>query len=172
MPRSYRPVLRSARPDVRPLRPVRPDPNPTRPRRLTSLVALAWFAALTLTPPACAADLTVVVNNVKTSDGALMIALFAAEADYPDRALRSLQMPATAPQSRIHLSDLPPGSYAIRMYHDRNGNGRLDSNLLGIPKEPYGFSGRSGLRIGPPGWDEAHFALPDAGAAIDIHLND
>lgn len=151
---------------------LRPDARRARSAHLTVLLTMAAWGTAALLSPASAADLTVVVNNVQPSDGPLMIALYAAEADYPDRALRSLQMPATAPQSRIRVPDLPAGSYAIRMYHDRNGNGRLDSNLLGIPKEPYGFSGKPGQRIGPPGWADAHFMLPEVGTAIDINLND
>lgn len=33
------------------------------------------------------------------------------------------------------LDALPFGSYAIGCVHDENGNGKLDTNLLGIPRE-------------------------------------
>jgi len=40
----------------------------------------------------------------------------------------------------LEIADLPHGQYAIAVYHDVNGNGKLDKNLLGIPSEPYAFS--------------------------------
>jgi hypothetical protein len=50
---------------------------------------------------------------------------------------------------------LAPGRYALRVFADENGNGKLDSNLMGLPIERYGFSKRrqgqprgAGLRRG------------------------
>jgi uncharacterized protein (DUF2141 family) len=35
---------------------------------------------------------------------------------------------------------VPHGEYAIAVFVDVNGNGKMDKNFLGIPKEQYGFS--------------------------------
>ncbi len=40
-----------------------------------------------------------------------------------------------------HIFYIKPGNYAIGVIHDENNNGVLDFNILGIPKEDYGFSG-------------------------------
>lgn len=53
---------------------------------------------------------------------------------------------------RVVVSKLPEGKYAILAYCDKNANGKLDENLLGVPKEPYGFSN------GKPGKYELSFA--------------
>jgi len=37
--------------------------------------------------------------------------------------------------------DAARGSYAIVAIHDENANGKLDKNVLGVPKEGYGASG-------------------------------
>lgn len=55
--------------------------------------------------------------------------------------------------------DLPYGNYAIAVYHDKNTNGELDTNLLGIPKEAYGFSNNARGRFGPASWSDAHFTI-------------
>jgi uncharacterized protein (DUF2141 family) len=34
---------------------------------------------------------------------------------------------------------IKPGKYAIAVIHDENCNGKLDTNMFGIPKEGYGF---------------------------------
>jgi uncharacterized protein (DUF2141 family) len=56
---------------------------------------------------------------------------------------------------------LPAGTYALRVMHDRNGNQTLDSNLVGMPTEPWGFSNNAAGSFGPPGWDDARFELGD-----------
>ncbi len=34
------------------------------------------------------------------------------------------------------FKDLQPGAYAVLVTHDENGNGTLDSNMIGMPVEP------------------------------------
>ena len=42
---------------------------------------------------------------------------------------------------------------------DLNKNKKLDTNFLGIPKEPYGFSNEKKGRFGPPKFKEVSFKL-------------
>jgi uncharacterized protein (DUF2141 family) len=44
--------------------------------------------------------------------------------------------------AHIKLPALEPGEYMISVFHDNNKNGKMDYNLLGKPKEGYGFSGK------------------------------
>ncbi len=44
-------------------------------------------------------------------------------------------------QARCDFEDISPGTYALAVIHDENGNGKLDTNWVGIPTEGYGFSG-------------------------------
>lgn len=50
---------------------------------------------------------------------------------------------------------LPYGSYAISVHHDNNANGKMDSNFIGIPKEPVGLSNGHVPRFGPPKFSKA-----------------
>jgi len=65
---------------------------------------------------------------------------------------------------------LPPGRYAVSVYQDVNGNGRLDHNFLGIPKEPVGASENPKPRMGPPRFDECAFAMGATDKTIEISL--
>jgi len=67
--------------------------------------------------------------------------------------------------------DLASGSYAIMVFHDVNSNDKLDTNLLGMPKEPWGGSLQGKSVFGAPGWNDTKFELTDAGKSIDIMLN-
>ena len=54
---------------------------------------------------------------------------------------------------------LPPGEYAITVFFDHNKNGKLDTNLIGIPKEPMGLSNNARAKYGPPKYEDAVFSL-------------
>ena len=66
--------------------------------------------------------------------------------------------------------DVPFGSYAVQTYHDENGNGRLDRNVLGIPSEPYGFSNNARAATRAPTYSEAEFRLKVAAMTIEIRV--
>lgn len=67
------------------------------------------------------------------------------------------------------FKDLVPGAYAVLVTHDENGNGKLDSNMIGMPIEAYGFSNNPNV-MRKPTWDEARFDIGAQDAAIDITL--
>ncbi|MEH6592802.1 MAG: DUF2141 domain-containing protein [Halioglobus sp.] len=58
--------------------------------------------------------------------------------------------------TQLHL---PPGQYAISIYHDSNDNGELDTNFIGIPKEPVALSNNARPKFGPPKYEDAVFTL-------------
>ena len=59
------------------------------------------------------------------------------------------------------FTGLPAGSYAVAVYHDENGNEELDTNLLGIPREGFAFSGDARGFAGPPSFDDAAVEVVD-----------
>jgi uncharacterized protein (DUF2141 family) len=75
----------------------------------------------------------------------------------------------TGPQVRLIFPELAPGDYAVKLYHDENRNGELDSNMLGIPSEGYGFS-RYTQELGEPGFEDARFTVK-GDTRIEITLN-
>ncbi len=64
---------------------------------------------------------------------------------------------------------LQPGTYAVRLMHDENDNGKLDRNLVGMPTEGYGFSNNPRVMRAAT-FEEASFELPQEGADIRIVL--
>ena len=57
----------------------------------------------------------------------------------------------------LELEDIDPGQYAISIFHDKNKNGLLDKNPLGIPIEIYGFSNNARRRFSAPSFQECAF---------------
>jgi uncharacterized protein (DUF2141 family) len=52
--------------------------------------------------------------------------------------------------ARGELKDVPPGKYAIACFHDANSDGKLNTNLMKVPVEDYGFSNDARGTFGPP----------------------
>ena len=50
--------------------------------------------------------------------------------------------------------ELPLGEYAISIFHDSNGNGELDTNFIGLPKEPVALSNNAKAKFGPPKYED------------------
>jgi uncharacterized protein (DUF2141 family) len=135
--------------------------------------------ALALTPaPRTFADaalgkLVVEVSGLRSDQGQLLLRLFTSEDGFPtdgSKALRQLKQPIAGRKVRFELSGLALGSYAVACVHDENGDGKLDKNLLGIPKEGVGASNDAKGRMGPPKWQDARFDFKQDGAAIKIHV--
>jgi uncharacterized protein (DUF2141 family) len=59
------------------------------------------------------------------------------------------------------FEDVPPGEYAVAVFHDENGNNDLDRNFLGIPSEGTGASNDARGFMGPPPYDGARFQFPE-----------
>lgn len=129
------------------------------------MIKLHWlaaaFAAITLAPAVHALDLTIEVANAKVQGGTLYASLHADETGWmqTDRARASQRVEVNGERVRIVYTGLPAGRYAVTMYHDENGNGQLDKNMMGIPRERVGFSRDARGRMGPPSF---------ADAAIDV----
>lgn len=125
---------------------------------------LALAAALTAAP-AFAADLTVAFPSA-APQGQIMVAVFNSEANYggEGQPAQVAMLDAAAGQTSITFDGLPDGDYAVRAFHDLNGDGKMNTNPFGMPVEPYAFSNNARGNMGPAGWDRAHFAVSGATA--------
>ena len=57
------------------------------------------------------------------------------------------------------MTDVPHGTYAVRLYHDEDDDGELDTNLFGVPQEAFGFSNNARGSMGPPDFRKAAVVL-------------
>ncbi len=71
----------------------------------------------------------------------------------------------------IELDSLKFGEYAVKTFHDKNKNGKLDLNFLGIPTEDYGYSNNARSWFGPPSWDKAKFLFNQKEMKIEIKVD-
>lgn len=121
---------------------------------------------------ASAETLNVQVIGLHNEVGTVRMALFAARRGFPKEefatALRVIDISADG--GRTTFSDLPAGRYAIAVYHDENGNDKLDANLFGIPTEGYGFSNNARGTLAAPGFNAAAFSITGSNTTQTISI--
>ena len=115
--------------------------------------------------------LTVQVVGVSSDTGNIMLAVYDKADGFlkEGMAIMGISTKAVSGITELHIDDLPEGQYALAIYHDENGNEELDTNWLGIPKEPIGFSNSKMKTFGPPKFKECAF-LFKADKLIQIDL--
>ena len=142
-------------------------------RTQTNLIAAAFvLAGIIGTSQANAATLTVKITGISEAVGKMAVKLVASADAYDGKAKASaaqmLPVASTEPMT-LTFPDLAPGTYAVLVMQDENGNGSLDSNILGIPKEGYGFSNNPNV-MRKPNFDEVKFEVTASDKAIEIEI--
>lgn len=121
------------------------------------------FMSLLITEAALAASVKFNVTQTMNKKGKIYMAIFDDARYFPDnstRAVVSKIVEVTAAESSKEVFvELPAGHYAISFFLDENGNGKMDKNLVGIPKERFGFSNNPRILTGPPNFGEAEIEV-------------
>lgn len=68
----------------------------------------------------------------------------------------------------VTFDHVPFGTYAASVFIDTNANRKMDTNFMGVPKEPYAFSNNASGTFGPPKYSEASFAVDKNPTQIEI----
>jgi uncharacterized protein (DUF2141 family) len=132
--------------------------------------AVAFVAVLAAAAPALAGDLVVTIDGLRSDKGNVRLGLFRKDGWLDDaRTVGHAVVRATLP-TRIVLPNVPPGVYGIAVFHDENGNGKHDTNFLGLPLEGYGFSRDAPIMLGPPKFDDAMFEVTQQGAELRFRM--
>jgi uncharacterized protein (DUF2141 family) len=122
----------------------------------------------TTSPAAAAATLVVRAEGIGSTEGELKVAVCDQGFDESGCPLGSSRAP-TAAVEEFTFEELSPGRYAVAVYHDVNGNGRLDTVPPGLPTEPYGFSNDVG-RFRPPSFDAALVGIGEGSTTVVVDV--
>mgnify|MGYP003506400901 CR=1 FL=1 len=141
---------------------------------MNTLASLASLSALSLSlvcGAAQAGELHVEVKGLTEIKGDLMVAVFNQKGQWLKQASVNRKLGVTQSVLSVQFDNLPEGEYAVSVFHDLNSNGKLDSNAVGMPTEPYGFSNNAASNFGPPSFDAAKIKLDQSKTAISIRVN-
>jgi uncharacterized protein (DUF2141 family) len=135
------------------------------------MLTLSMIIPSLITVPAIAADLNISVVGLPNDTGSVQIALYDSAKTFMDDKHRTAALILKPKDKMVNvtLHDLPSGTYALAVFDDLNGNGVLDTNMIGIPVEPWGFSNDSVSAIGgQPSFEQAAFVVNEPGAKISV----
>ena len=99
------------------------------------------------------------ITDIDSDHGKMMIGLYSSEAKWLKKPLLAKKGEIKNGTCRVRFENVPDGVFAISSYHDKNDNGALDTNFLGIPKESTVSSNNAPARFGPPSWEDAKFSI-------------
>jgi uncharacterized protein (DUF2141 family) len=116
--------------------------------------------------------LTVTVRGVVGTDGEIGCALFTTADGFPKdtKGARQLWIVPAGARVQCVFTDVVPGTYAVSVVHDRNGNRRVDTGRFGIPTEPWGVSRNVVHTLRAPRMQEAQFDVGASPVLVDITL--
>ena len=137
-----------------------------------AVLILASLSAVALANSPCP-GIHVKILNIRNSTGTVACALFESPDGFPVEFLRSatnvMVIKIRKTQARCDFEDIPPGTYAMAVIHDENMDGKLETNLLGIPTEGYGFSNDVEGKSGAPSFSAASFRYD--GRNLDLTMS-
>lgn len=106
------------------------------------------------------ADVSIKLEHLRSARGLVHACATANPRFFPacEKDPKALTATALASTRTIKLAGLPPGGYAIAVFHDENSNRKMDK-MMGIPREGFGFSRSPVVRFGPPKFEQVSIAL-------------
>ena len=133
------------------------------------LTFFLWFGASTIP----VSKLKIEILNIQKSGGTLRVGIykpgekFKTASPFVNRQIRIEQVG----NQRVEF-ELPPGTYAVALYHDLNDNNKIDKYFFGYPKEPFGLSNNFRPLFSAPKFQDCALDLPEQGKSISIRLID
>lgn len=119
-------------------------------------------------------QLAVEISGVSKPEGQVCLNLFNSSNGFPssrEEAVQTLCIEMVEGPLVATFEDLNPGSYAISVFHDANGDNEFNRNFVGIPAEGFGFSRNPVALTGPPDFGDAAFLVAGTETRIEIELN-
>ena len=151
------------------------------PRILPFLVVVSLVVVtglVSLAPAPASSDeghcIHLTVSKVRSAEGVVLVAVFADEESYQTQETLAARarIPAAEGSVSTSLCSLPPGTYAVSVFHDVDDDEVLDTNRIGVPTEDFGFSNGAKARFGKPSFDKVSFPLdtdhPDRDESIKL----
>jgi uncharacterized protein (DUF2141 family) len=129
--------------------------------------------AIAFTTTIAAQSHTVVFSNLNKKKVKLYIGWYNNATDFrkENKAIfRKIVEVNGTDNAAVVFENVLPGIYAVAVFFDINGNGKMDTNFLGIPKEKYGFSNNVCPLMRAASFKEAAFTVTDKSTSSTIRL--
>lgn len=130
-----------------------------------------FLLALVFSFSAIAAPVKINFSQTMGKSGKIFYAIFDSSAQFPKgKAVMTGSVAISGDREISANVDLPAGEYALSVFLDENNNGRLDQNMLGIPRERFGFSNNPRILTGAPSYRDCAVRVLDQDNEMEIRL--
>ena len=137
-----------------------------------ALLTCLSTGALCQSPSAETCRLIVHIDGFRNQKGNAGLTVFTSPDGWPEnnnKAFMHSGHPFTGDKATTELQ-LPAGRYAIAALHDENSNHKLDRNMIGWPKEGFGFSNNPKVNLSAPSFDTAAMQVTCPVTETTIHI--
>lgn len=120
------------------------------------------------------ASLTVELLDIKKPKGSVVFALFKDAEGFPrevEKAVYKGEVNKFTTKASYTFQKIPTGTYALVVFQDKNTNGKIDANFIGMPSEPVGASNMT--KLGRPTFKKCAFEITSSNQVMKIRfIND
>jgi uncharacterized protein (DUF2141 family) len=130
-------------------------------RAIILAVCAAMATAIAASASAQSANtITVAVEGLRNDQGVVRCGLFNSPNGFrePGKEFKGAEAKILGGKANCVFTDVPPGTYAVALFHAEHNEARLETGMFGIPKQGYGFSRDAKGSMGPPSFNAAAYA--------------
>jgi uncharacterized protein (DUF2141 family) len=113
-------------------------------------------------PSTPTARVIVDLRGLKNDSGKIQAALFRTEAGFPEdpnkAAVRKLAK-ISGRNVDLAFDVVPPGTFAVLVHHDENGDSKMQRGMFGQPAEGWGATRDPAANFGPPSFKDAKLTI-------------
>lgn len=140
---------------------------------MKSKILAVLFSTISFIAYSQSSEIVVNICGLRSDKGKCLLYLYNNKKGFPNdagKAINTAMGSTVNGKSTIVLKDIPDGEYAIGVIHDENGNGKMDTNFLGMPKEGVGVSNNAKGHFGSPSYDDSKFKVIQKSMKLNITI--
>ena len=133
------------------------------------LVIVLMVAFIRMHAQSGSGTIEVTIENIESNKGSIVVGLYKNPENFLKKPFEHKKLTAQNGKLTTTFEGIESGIYAISLYHDEDDNGKINTNMLGIPTEDYGISNNAKNMFGPPKWEDAKFSIK-SGEIVKQHI--
>lgn len=120
-----------------------------------------------------AQNVEVTIKGIKNNKGNMPLAVFKDHDSFMDNKAVKLVRYSKAKVVNGTMTvtlDLEPGTYGLSVLDDENANNKMDKNMIGIPKEGFGFSNYYHDKMSHPQFKDFKIVVTEQKQKVEIKM--
>ncbi len=116
--------------------------------------------------------ISVQVDGLRNDQGTVRCGLYASAKGFrePGKEFKGVAAPISGGKATCVFADIPPGTYAVAVFHAEHNEAQLETGMFGKPKQGYGFSRDAKGSFGPPSFESAAYSYSGGATAWPVHI--